>query len=143
MIAEAKLLDHLQALGLATSGASLHVCQGGDIHQSYRLQNLSGHEPLFIKVNTANHAAVLRSEFQSLEKMAELFDGGYPLAMHFYADSEFALLAMRYHELEPLSSATARAAWALTCHTTQRYALKLWVVPRKPYWPYTANERLA
>lgn len=87
----------------------LETITGGDIHQSFKADLgfvAASSQTLFIKVNSADHSAILHSEYQSL-KIVSALGLNYPEPIFFTQNDTVALLVMALHDFMPISPANA------------------------------------
>lgn len=90
---------------------------GGDIHHSIYCelpdekarneQNAGVGSRVFVKLNTPSNSGVLRTEFESLLKLHELYCTHYPQPLFFKELPEYTALVMEYRSLCGFSSANA------------------------------------
>ncbi|NND81099.1 MAG: phosphotransferase [Gammaproteobacteria bacterium] len=86
--------------------ASTERVSGGDIHAAFCMRLADG-DAIFVKANTLDRSAVLRSEYESLIEFAKFPDLNYPRALHFSRDNNHAYLLMSWHEMGSLDRHTA------------------------------------
>ena len=89
---------------------SLLPVMGGDIHRSYQVQMSNG-STLFAKVNDADSADVLATEYDSLKRLEKLLPSMYPRARNFHRGQNGtvngAVLLLNFHQMEPLTPTSA------------------------------------
>lgn len=91
---------------------SLLPVMGGDIHRSYQVQMSNG-STLFAKVNDADSAHVLATEYDSLKRLDELLPTVYPRPRNFHQAHNGAVLLLNFHKMERLSSTSTTALGSL------------------------------
>jgi len=91
---------------------SLLSVSGGDIHRSYQVQMSNG-STLFAKVNDADSAHVLATEYDSLKRLGELLPAIYPRPINFHREDSGGVLLLNFHQMERLNSSSATALGGL------------------------------
>jgi len=81
---------------------TLQAVHGGDIHQSAMIQLVSGNsapKKLFVKTNAISAYEVLKSEYDSLKAIDDVFSGVYPKPILFKSLEDKVILLMTFHEI--------------------------------------------
>lgn len=103
--------------------------QGGDTHSGMALfSTTTQHADYFVKLNSLEKAAVLKSEFVSLQTLATLFPQPYPQPILFEVLEDHAFLFMPFLKLQHLDDVSGALAG-------QQLALQHQVTNKQFGWP--------